>query len=88
MDKFYNKTPYGYEGYVKVNEKFAERVKEVADISKPDIIHVHDFQLLPLGGMLKGLGLPMPFTWHIPFTEDVHQSWRELIVKNRTSIRK
>jgi len=82
LDKFYNKHLYGYEGYVKVNEKFAERVKEVADISKPDIIHVHDFQLLPLGGMLKGLGLPMPFTWHIPFTEDVHQSWRELIVKN------
>ncbi len=81
LDKLYNKHLYGYEGYIKVNEIFAERIREVADISKPDIIHVHDFQLLPLGGILKRLGLPMPFTWHIPFTEEVHQSWREQIVK-------
>ncbi len=81
LDKLYNKHLYGYDGYVKVNEIFAERIKEVADNSKPDIIHIHDFQLLPQGSMLKGLGLPMPFTWHIPFTEEVHLSWREQIIK-------
>lgn len=81
LDQLYNKHLYGFNEYLKVNKLFEERIREVADIEGPDIIHVHDFQLLPLGTPLKDLGIPIPFTWHIPFTEEVHENWRHFIVK-------
>lgn len=81
LDRLYNKHLYGFNEYLKVNGLFEERVREVADIEGPEIIHIHDFQLLPLGENLKDLGVPLPFTWHIPFTEEVHQNWRAFIVK-------
>jgi len=81
LDRLYNKHLYGFNEYLKVNRLFEERVREVADIEGPEIIHIHDFQLLPLGETLKDLGVPVPFTWHIPFTEEVHQNWRGFIIK-------
>ncbi len=81
LDRLYNRHLYGFNEYLNVNRQFERRIREVAKIELPDIIHVHDFQLLPLGGLLKNLGIPMPFTWHIPFTEEAHRGWREFVVK-------
>lgn len=80
IDRLYNKHVYGFNGYMSVNQCFKERVVEIAKEENPDIIHVHDFQLMPLGGLIKELKLPMPFTWHIPFTEDVENAWRGFVI--------
>ena len=81
VDMLYNKHLYGYNEYLKVNESFQKVISEVAELEGPDIIHVHDFQLLPCLISLGRKKWPLVFTWHIPFTEEVHQSWREAIVE-------
>lgn len=80
IDRLYNKHVYGFNGYMGVNLYFQERVREVYEKERPDIVHIHDFQLMPLGWLLRGLKVPMPFTWHIPFTEDVEAGWRSFVV--------
>ncbi|MBC7126722.1 MAG: glycosyltransferase family 4 protein [Candidatus Methanosuratincola petrocarbonis] len=81
VDMLYNKHLYGYNEYLKVNESFQKAVLEAADLEQPDIVHVHDFQLLPCLNSLSGNSWPLVFTWHIPFTEEVHTSWREAMVE-------
>jgi glycosyltransferase involved in cell wall biosynthesis len=81
LDRLYNRHLYGFNEYIKVNEIFEKRLREVVGIEKPDLIHVHDFQLLPQGEAIRDLGLPVPFTWHIPFTEDAHENWRRFALK-------
>ncbi len=80
IDRLYNKHLYGFNGYMGVNIYFQDRVKEVANKERPDIIHVHDFQLMPLGWLLREIKVPMLFTWHVPFTEEVEQGWRGFVV--------
>lgn len=55
------------QGYLKVNEKFAQLLKPL--IKPDDIIWIHDYHLVPLGKMLKRLGVnnPMGFFLHTPF---------------------
>lgn len=81
VDMLYNKHLYGYNEYLKVNESFQRVISEVADLEQPDVVHVHDFQLLPCLISLSGNQRPLVFTWHIPFTEEVHPAWREAIVE-------
>ncbi len=81
VDMFYNKHLYGYNEYAKVNDAFQRVICEAADAEGPDIIHIHDFQLLPCLTSLKDKPWPLVFTWHVPFTEEVHQAWREAIVE-------
>jgi len=81
VDRLFNKHLFGFEDYVSVNKAFEIRIRELVQTEKPDLIHIHDFQLLLLGQMLDDLGIPLYFTWHIPFTEEVHRAWREFIIK-------
>jgi glycosyltransferase involved in cell wall biosynthesis len=60
-----------------------ERVLDVFDYKPFDLLHIHDFQLLPLARMLREEGaldgVPLVFTWHIPFTMDIPEDWRRFI---------
>ncbi|MDI9644028.1 MAG: glycosyltransferase family 4 protein [Candidatus Verstraetearchaeota archaeon] len=82
LETFYNKHLYGFNDYIKVNEAFHKRILEVIRSEDPDIIHVHDFQLLSSVALLKGIHLPLVFTWHIPFTEEIHHDWREFVIRH------
>ena len=56
-----------YEAYLAVNRLFA---RELARLLKPgDLVWVHDYHLIPLGGELRALGVtaPVGFFLHIPF---------------------
>lgn len=61
----YNDTDY--EGYWQVNRKFAEILKSV--VQPDDVIWVHDYQLIPLGQLLReeGIDNPIGFFLHTPF---------------------
>lgn len=74
------KRAYGYGEYRTVNTMYAERVRRLYKEYGYDIIHVHDFQLLPLGSMLRDLEVSKVYTWHIPFTEETPQEWRDFTV--------
>jgi trehalose 6-phosphate synthase len=56
-----------YEGYRRVNERFAAALKP--HIRPGDLIWVHDYHLIPLGAELRRLGLSnaIGFYLHIPF---------------------
>ena len=60
-------TPSMYEGYKRVNQKFA---REVADVVGPnDIVWAHDYHLLLMGSELRALNVQqrLGFFLHIPF---------------------
>lgn len=76
-----NRHLYGFNEYLTVNTHFAERVKEVYEKEPFDLLHVHDFQVLPLGSMLGNLKIPKIFTWHIPFTGNAPKAWIDFIIK-------
>ncbi len=79
-EKLINRHLYGFNEYLVVNLHLAERVREVYAKEPFDILHVHDYQVLPLARMLKDLKIPKVFTWHIPFTEDAPKAWRDFII--------
>ncbi|RZN57888.1 MAG: glycosyltransferase family 1 protein [Candidatus Methanomethylicota archaeon] len=81
LDRLYNKHIYGFNEYIKVNQYFEKRIREVIKKEEPDIVHIHDFQLLPLSKMIIDLKLPKPFTWHIPFPESIEILWRKFVVE-------
>jgi len=80
-EKLINRHLYGFNEYLTVNEQFAERVREVYEKEGFDILHIHDFQVLPLGLMLRDLKVPKIFTWHIPFTENVPRAWIDFVLE-------
>ncbi|MCQ6959176.1 bifunctional alpha,alpha-trehalose-phosphate synthase (UDP-forming)/trehalose-phosphatase [Mucilaginibacter aquariorum] len=59
--------PSFFEGYHKVNAKFAEELEQTIDAR--DTVWIHDYHLLPLAGMLreKFPQLTIGFFLHIPF---------------------
>jgi glycosyltransferase involved in cell wall biosynthesis len=79
-EKLINKHLYGFNEYVTVNSHFAEMVREVYEKEPFDLLHVHDFQVLLIGSMLKDLKIPKIFTWHIPITENTPKAWMDFIV--------
>ena len=56
-----------YNAYCRVNEFFARKL--VPLLQDDDIIWVHDYHLIPLGGELRraGVNLPIGFFLHVPF---------------------
>ncbi len=82
---FKNKKDYGFDNYLEVNRKVCEHIMEIYEYKEFDILHIHDFQLLPLRSMLKDMDIPVLFTWHIPFTMDIPFGWRKFIVKYMNS---
>jgi len=73
---------YGYNDYLGFNLGMYEKVKEVYKAEQFDILHIHDFQVMPLAFLLKDeLDVPKIFTWHIPFTTVTPADWREFIVR-------
>ncbi len=80
-EKLVNKHLYGYNEYMFINKFFENTIREVYEKEKFDLLHIHDFQILPVGSMLKDLDIPKIFTWHIPFTDSVPAKWREFIIQ-------
>ena len=56
-----------YDAYLAVNRFYAEALSHV--IRGDDLVWIHDYQLIPLGRMLRELGFknPIGFFLHIPF---------------------
>ncbi len=73
---------YGYSDYLGFNLSMYEKVRQVYEVEKFDVLHVHDFQVMPLAFLLRGeMNVPVIFTWHIPFTEAMPPEWREFLVR-------
>ncbi len=73
---------HGYYDYLGFNVSMYEKVKEVYKAEKFDVLHVHDFQVMPLAFLLKDeIDVPMVFTWHVPFTTVMPADWREFLVR-------
>ena len=74
---------FGYRKYLKVNAEAKKEIKLLNNEEKFDIIHIHDFQFLPLGGMLRdeGVTCPIVYTWHIPFLKSMPSQWKEFFVE-------
>jgi len=79
-EKLINKHLFGFNEYHAINKLFSERLRKVYEEEGFDLLHVHDFQLLPLGELLNDLYVPKIFTWHIPYTDKSPQRWREFVV--------
>ncbi|HIH19429.1 TPA: glycosyltransferase family 4 protein [Candidatus Micrarchaeota archaeon] len=73
------KTLPEFSDYLKVSGKIKEYVLDTYGYKPFDILHIHDFQLLPLAGMLKGLAVPKVFTFHIPFSGGMLDNWKRFI---------
>jgi glycosyltransferase involved in cell wall biosynthesis len=72
----------GYSEYLGFNLSMYEKVRQVYEAEKFDVLHVHDFQVMPLAFLLRGdVNVPAIFTWHIPFTEVTPPDWREFLVR-------
>jgi Glycosyltransferase len=73
---------HGYYDYLGFNVSMYDKVREVYRAEKFDVLHVHDFQVMPLAFLLKDeIDVPMIFTWHIPFTSVMPNDWREFMVR-------
>lgn len=74
----------GYEEYMQVNEKLAYDIMDAYRYKPFDILHVHDFQTLPLAHILKtrfDLRIPMVFTWHVPLVRDIPEWWKDFFTR-------
>ncbi|MCD1294428.1 glycosyltransferase family 1 protein [Methanocella sp. CWC-04] len=72
----------GYPEYLGFNVSMYEKVKQVYETEQFDILHVHDFQVMPLAFLLRGeLNVPTVFTWHIPFTDVMPAEWRDFLIR-------
>ena len=73
---------HGYYDYLGFNVSMFDKVRAVYQAEKFDLLHVHDFQVMPLAFLLKDeIDVPMIFTWHIPFTTAMPADWREFLVR-------
>ncbi|HTX43316.1 MAG TPA: glycosyltransferase family 4 protein, partial [Methanocella sp.] len=72
----------GYSEYLGFNLSMYEKVRQVYEAEKFDVLHVHDFQVMPLAFLIRGdVNVPAIFTWHIPFTEETPPEWREFLIR-------
>jgi glycosyltransferase involved in cell wall biosynthesis len=75
----------GYEEYLEVNSKMAKDIADAYSYKSFDVLHVHDFQTLLLGRLLREeykLNIPMVFTWHVPFIAEIPEFWKNFFVSN------
>ena len=77
----FRKENYGFGKYMKVNERAKKRLLELHKNENFDIIHIQDFQFLPMGRLLGGhVDVPVLFTWHVPFIPEIPNGWKEFFV--------
>lgn len=80
-DALTNKEGHGFREYKEVNERARKKLLSLHEEKKFDIIHIQDFQFLPMGRLLKGdVDVPIAFTWHVPFIPEIPKGWREFFV--------
>ncbi|MEE9564520.1 MAG: glycosyltransferase family 4 protein [Candidatus Hydrothermarchaeaceae archaeon] len=73
---------YGFKRYMRVNERARKKLLRLHKEEKFDIIHIQDFQFLPMGRLLKGkVDVPVVFTWHVPFIPEIPDEWKEFFVR-------
>lgn len=71
----------GFKEYEKINKYFGEQLTELMEKDKPDIIHIHDFQLLCLHKYIPR-HIPAVLTWHIPFNSEVSGHLAKFLAEN------
>jgi glycosyltransferase involved in cell wall biosynthesis len=68
-----------YGDFTYYNRRTAETIAALDEREDFDAFYIHDFQLLPLGGMLRSLK-PKVFRWHIPFDgRTIPGRWQPLV---------
>ncbi|WP_424359128.1 glycosyltransferase family 4 protein [Methanocella sp. MCL-LM] len=73
---------HGYYDYLGFNLSMYEKVRQVYETEQFDLLHIHDFQVMPLAFLLKDeIDVPMVFTWHVPFTNAMPADWRDFMVR-------
>lgn len=71
----------GYEDFNKVNQYFGDQLRVLLEQDTPDIVHIHDFQLL-FSYKYVPRGIPCILTWHIPFIADMSKALGDFLVKH------
>jgi sucrose-phosphate phosphatase subfamily len=71
----------GYREYFTVNEYFGEELKELLEENPPEIVHIHDFQLL-FAYKYVPRGIPCILTWHIPFIDNMSTYLKKFLIKH------
>ncbi|MBS3125989.1 phosphoglycolate phosphatase [Candidatus Woesearchaeota archaeon] len=80
----FNHTPIemeGYDDFLQINEAFGQEVREVLNADPPDLIHIHDFQLIHLYRYVPR-GTPLVFTWHIPLSKRISTPLKKYLAKH------
>ncbi len=71
----------GFEAYNEINEVIGKQVAELLSYHPAQVVHVHDFQLLFLYKFIPR-GIPLVFTWHIPFTKKMSKHLRSFLIEH------
>src|SRR3989344_1259100 len=69
----------GFSDFVKVNNYFGQQLRELLEENPPDVVHVHDFQLLFAYNFVPR-GTPLVLTWHIPFNVSMSKHLSKFLV--------
>jgi trehalose-6-phosphate synthase len=83
-DKKFEKKIYeipGYHEFNKVNHFFGAEIAQMLEQDQPDIVHIHDFQLLFTYRYVPR-GTSLIFTWHIPFREDMPKNLSQFLIRH------
>ena len=83
-DKGFSRTPIemeGYDDFAQINDIFGQEVRDVLNRNTPDLIHIHDFQLLYLYRYVPR-GTPLIFTWHIPLNKNISSHLKKFLFKH------
>jgi len=82
--KGFTKSHDQMEGFVEfnqVNNYFGEGINNLLEQNHPDVVHIHDFQLL-FAYKFVPRGTPLILTWHIPFIKNMSKKLSDFLVKH------
>jgi len=71
----------GYAEYYKVNDEIGNQLDSLLEKELPEVVHIHDFQLLLLYRYIPR-GIPLIFTWHIPFVPTMSRFLKEFMIRH------
>ncbi len=71
----------GFDEYCNVNEVIGKQLVELFSDHPAQIVHIHDFQLLFLYKYIPR-GIPLVFTWHIPFSKNMSGHLSEFLISH------
>ncbi len=77
----------GFEAYKEINDVIGRQVAELLSGQPAEVVHVHDFQLLFLYKYIPR-GIPLVFTWHIPFSKKIPKQLAEFLIQHMTGFDK